>query len=128
MLALVFADDGMGLIVAVESLIRTLVMGLESLDGGGGDAADNDSDLFFARIAKENKGVSEGEEKGLPLTEEEEDVEDSAGCRVSIVSSEEGPTVLASVKEPTAAYCGGGGLLRRNSTTFPGSPSARRWK
>lgn len=103
-------------------------MGLESAGGRGvvgvGVDVDEDLELVLARIAKERSGVPDGAEKGLVALV----AADSEGRRVRRERSEEGPAVGVSANVPTAAHCAGGGLLRRNSTTLPGSPSASRWK
>ena len=57
-----------------------------------------------------------GDEKGL----------ESVDWRVRGNMEEEGPGATAAPLVPTTAYCAGGGLLCRNSTTLPGSPSASR--
>lgn len=136
LLVLAFAVDweGTGVTVVVleviirqESSGRALVMGLESLGGGSVCDVDVDKDLefVFVRVVKDRREVPEDEEKGLAFVAAPED---SEGRRMNIVSRDEVPAVFVSVKDPTEAYWAGGGLFRKNSTTFPGSPSARRWK
>lgn len=120
LLVLAFSIDWdgtrVGVVIREDSSGPALVIGLESLGG----VVVEDLELVFVRVAKVRRAE---DEKGLAFTEEPED---SEGRRISIVSSEEGPAVLVSVTDPKAAYWAGGGLRRRNSTTLPGSPSAKR--
>lgn len=71
------------------------------------------------REAPEGRG---SEEKGLLLEL------DSEGCPTRTTEGPAADPRTPALLEPTAAYRAGGGLFRRNSTTLPGSPSARRWK
>lgn len=82
----------------------TLVMGLASEEGA---------------LPPKREGIGKAtmeDEKGL----------ESEDFRLRGKMDEEGPGVNAVLLEPTTAYCAGGGLFFRKSTTLPGSPCASR--